>query len=180
MAGTNSPDPKTQIRQDKCISPGLHLHLHLVILQTLLSKATYNWEYIKRLILKRQTYRGSANNTTSQAYREVTDYLVFCPELELKAFQLERQSYPWTNPLRKDKNYTTLLVVLVSVFSALFPCFHGLRSAGASSFHGRANSKSCGELVSIRDFCEYFSTTNLLDTIPAPASLSLIFAKFSL
>ncbi len=45
----------------------IHLHLHLVIKQTLLSKATYNWEYIERLILKRQTYRGSANNTMSQA-----------------------------------------------------------------------------------------------------------------
>ncbi len=43
------------------------IHLHLVIEQTLLSKATYNWEYIKRLILKRQTDRGSANNTKSQA-----------------------------------------------------------------------------------------------------------------
>ncbi len=43
------------------------VYLHLVILQTLLSKATYNWEYIKRLILKRQTDRGSAHNTKSQA-----------------------------------------------------------------------------------------------------------------
>ncbi len=31
------------------------------------TKATYNWEYIKRLILKRPTDRGSANNTKSQA-----------------------------------------------------------------------------------------------------------------
>ncbi len=31
--------------------------------QTLLSKATYNWGYIKRLILKRQIDRGSAHNT---------------------------------------------------------------------------------------------------------------------
>ncbi len=43
------------------------LHLDLVILQTLLSKETYNWEYLKRLILKRQTYRESARNTKSQA-----------------------------------------------------------------------------------------------------------------
>ncbi len=39
--------------------------IYIVILQTLLSKATYNWG-IKRFILKRQTDRGSARNTKSQ------------------------------------------------------------------------------------------------------------------
>ncbi len=43
------------------------VHLYIVILQTLLSKATYNWE-IKRFVLKRKTDRGSAPNTKSQAF----------------------------------------------------------------------------------------------------------------
>ncbi len=37
-----------------------HLHLHLVILQTLLSEVTYNWGMHK-------SDRGSARNTKSQA-----------------------------------------------------------------------------------------------------------------
>ncbi len=42
------------------------LLLHLVILQMLLKRLTIG-EYIKRFILKRQTDRGSARNTKSQA-----------------------------------------------------------------------------------------------------------------
>ncbi len=45
-------------------NPGLLLHL--VILQMLLKRLTIG-EYIKRLILKRQTDRGSARNTKFQA-----------------------------------------------------------------------------------------------------------------
>ncbi len=45
----------------------VHLHLHLVIWQTLLSKATYNWGIHQRFILKRQSDRGSAPNTKSQS-----------------------------------------------------------------------------------------------------------------
>ncbi len=42
------------------------LHLHLVILQTLLSKATYNWGMHKVINLE-EANRGSARNTKSQA-----------------------------------------------------------------------------------------------------------------
>ncbi len=45
----------------------LHLHLHLVIWQTLYPKRLTIGEYIKRLILKKQSDRGSARNTKSQA-----------------------------------------------------------------------------------------------------------------
>ncbi len=37
----------------------LLLHLHLVTLQMLLSKAAYNWERHKWLTLKKQTDRGT-------------------------------------------------------------------------------------------------------------------------
>ncbi len=43
----------------------LHLHLHLVILQTLLPKATYNWGIHKAINLEESTDRGSAPNTKS-------------------------------------------------------------------------------------------------------------------
>ncbi len=44
-----------------------YLHLHLVILQMLLSKRVTVGQYIKHVFLKRQTNRGSACNTKFQA-----------------------------------------------------------------------------------------------------------------
>ncbi len=40
--------------------------IHLVILQTLLSKATYNWGIHKVIHLEEANRRGSARNTKSQ------------------------------------------------------------------------------------------------------------------